>query len=361
MKCSNCGYEESRPNARFCKKCGQPMAAQPAPPVAAAAPPSPPVACPHCGSPVKPGARFCPRCGKAVAAALSVAGPPPAPGGYVPPPAQPLPPTQPSMAAAQPPAMYPPTQPAMAAGQQYATPPSAPPSLAEPGAASLPAGPTAPTAGRPAAKKTGVLKWLWIVVVGVLLVCLIAVVVLAVVFRSSWLPLLEAEPSPTPTEQVPVSAPLSSPVFTPTATTNPSLEPTATETPPSTQEPVSPPASTEPPPPPFELSVTPVVTELAPSEILQVIVVFTNASAVEVFNLHYELIDVDPSVLKSDQPLTVDHQGPIPAGGSDQAQFLLRAVSAGSTYPRVRVRVEARTDPPTPQEVMSEPVTITVH
>ena len=360
MKCPNCGYEESRPDARFCKKCGQPMAAQPAPPVAAA--PSPPLACPHCGSPVKPGARFCPRCGKAVTAAAPVAGPPPAPvspppGGYVPPPAQPLPVTQPSMQAAQPPAAYSPAQPSMAAGQQYATPPSSPPPVAAsgqpyttppsfppppiaPGAAPLPGEPAAPAAGRPAAKKTGVPKWLWIVGGGVLLVCLIAAVVLAVVFRDSWLPQSgAAEPSPTPTEQAPV--------IPPSATASPPLEPTATATLPVTDLP---------PTPQIDVHLIPSVTELEANELLEVTVSLTNTGTVEITSIRYELIELNPAVLRSDQPLTIDHPNPVPPGGSDQAWFLLRAVASGTTPMRVRVT----TVPSLPEDFTSEPVEVTV-
>ncbi len=56
-----------RPGARFCKVCGQPIAAAPTPP--ASPPPPPPtqpaamIACPHCGTPMRAQAQFCPRCG----------------------------------------------------------------------------------------------------------------------------------------------------------------------------------------------------------------------------------------------------------------------------------------------------------
>lgn len=75
MKCTRCGFE-NRPDARFCKQCGQPLVvAQPAPP------PLEEMLCPACGAAYKPGARFCSRCGN------------PLTTGAMPP----QPPTQPSM------------------------------------------------------------------------------------------------------------------------------------------------------------------------------------------------------------------------------------------------------------------------
>jgi hypothetical protein len=60
MRCPKCG-DENRPEARFCKQCGQSLGAQ-------AAPPEPPTipgtVCPACGATARPRSRFCPRCGK---------------------------------------------------------------------------------------------------------------------------------------------------------------------------------------------------------------------------------------------------------------------------------------------------------
>jgi len=96
MKCSNCNFE-NRSDARFCKRCGQPLPAQPAPQATS----TPAVAiCPACGATAKPGARFCPRCGKPLAAS------PPSPAQ--PPP---LTATQPSMAPLPQPYGPPPTAP----------------------------------------------------------------------------------------------------------------------------------------------------------------------------------------------------------------------------------------------------------
>lgn len=74
MKCTRCGFE-NRPDARFCKQCGQPLVTQAAPP------PLEEMLCPACGASYKPGARFCSRCGN------------PLTTGAMPP----QPPTQPSM------------------------------------------------------------------------------------------------------------------------------------------------------------------------------------------------------------------------------------------------------------------------
>ncbi|MBN1921952.1 MAG: zinc ribbon domain-containing protein [Anaerolineae bacterium] len=79
MRCSNCGTE-NRPEVRFCRKCGYPLAVTPAsaPPAPDGTPPS--VVCPACGATVKAGGRFCPRCGAALDASTpKVASPPSSP------------------------------------------------------------------------------------------------------------------------------------------------------------------------------------------------------------------------------------------------------------------------------------------
>ncbi|MGQ9522083.1 MAG: zinc ribbon domain-containing protein, partial [Anaerolineae bacterium] len=73
MKCPKCGFE-NRPEARFCKACGQPLEA-PAPA------PSSDVRCPACGALNKPTARFCVHCGASLAASTPS---PPAPPAYGP-------------------------------------------------------------------------------------------------------------------------------------------------------------------------------------------------------------------------------------------------------------------------------------
>ena len=62
MKCTHCGH--TLPDgARFCNKCGQPVAQTPAQPEKQEQGKK----CPHCGQSLMPGARFCNRCGQPVA------------------------------------------------------------------------------------------------------------------------------------------------------------------------------------------------------------------------------------------------------------------------------------------------------
>jgi len=82
MKCSNCGFE-NRPDARFCKQCGQPLAAQGAPPPGE-------MLCPACGASYKPGARFCSRCGNPLTTGAMPSQPPTQPS------MPPIPPSYPS-------------------------------------------------------------------------------------------------------------------------------------------------------------------------------------------------------------------------------------------------------------------------
>ncbi|MGB7421444.1 zinc ribbon domain-containing protein [Comamonas flocculans] len=50
MRCASCGAENTM-TARFCQRCGAPLA---------------PAACTQCAAPLSPGARFCAGCGKPV-------------------------------------------------------------------------------------------------------------------------------------------------------------------------------------------------------------------------------------------------------------------------------------------------------
>ena len=62
MKCTHCGHTLPE-GARFCNKCGQPVAQTPAQPEKQEQGKK----CPHCGQSLMPGARFCTRCGQPVA------------------------------------------------------------------------------------------------------------------------------------------------------------------------------------------------------------------------------------------------------------------------------------------------------
>jgi hypothetical protein len=69
MKCSRCGLE-NRPQARFCKECGQALGA---PAIRPTPSPSSRAICSACGATAKPEALFCPRCGQPLSS------PPPSP------------------------------------------------------------------------------------------------------------------------------------------------------------------------------------------------------------------------------------------------------------------------------------------
>ncbi len=70
MQCSNCGTE-NRPEVRFCRKCGYPLAVNSASASQVPDGTMPSVVCSVCGATVKAGGRFCPRCGTTLDASMS--------------------------------------------------------------------------------------------------------------------------------------------------------------------------------------------------------------------------------------------------------------------------------------------------
>ncbi|MCX7681637.1 MAG: zinc-ribbon domain-containing protein [Anaerolineae bacterium] len=172
MKCTRCGFE-NRPDARFCKQCGQPLAVQPAPP------PVEEMLCPACGASYKPGARFCSRCGN------------PLTTGAMPPP---QPPTQPSM---PPPPSYPP---------EFGTPPFQQPP--PPAAAAYPS------------RRVPAVVW---VLGGVVLVLCIALLAVGVFYLGPKLGL------PLPAQGAPTATPAAT--ETPAAVTQEAPQPTETPVP----------------------------------------------------------------------------------------------------------------------------------
>ncbi len=176
MKCPKCGYE-NRPEARFCKRCGQPLVAAPppAPPAAPSAPPAAEVTCPQCGMLSKAGARFCANCG-APLTPPGAAAVPPFPGAAAPP-SYPPPPSQPAG-----PAYYPPTPPSY--GPPY--PPSPPP--------------PEPEAPEPEVPPSRFPRWVWFVLIGLLVLCIIAAGVVGFLFVTKKGPFAQPEPTPTVTE-----------------------------------------------------------------------------------------------------------------------------------------------------------------
>ncbi|MEE8391979.1 MAG: zinc ribbon domain-containing protein, partial [Anaerolineae bacterium] len=199
MKCLKCGLE-NRPDARFCKQCGQSLPTQQA--VSPTRPAPPPTICPACGATTKPHrigttrARFCPRCGKPL----------------------PTDPTQPSPSVAD-------TIPAMSAiPQPYTTPPPAtqPPTYTQP-----PLQPPPPLP--PAAPARSFPRWAGWTVAIVVLICVVALVVAAITFGPKLLGGKE-EPTTTPTatasltaETSPTTSPTSVSEATPTPTTEVTL------------------------------------------------------------------------------------------------------------------------------------------
>ncbi len=328
MKCPKCGFE-NRPDARFCKQCGQPIQAQAAPPV----PPARPGAvCPACGATAKPGARFCPRCGKPLPTALM---PPLAqPPTYATPPAQPLPPTtQPSMPSA--PSAQPPT---------YAQPPASPPS---------PAAPTAPERRVP--------RWIWWVGGVAAFACVAALVVTAIMLGPKLLGGTE-EPTatPLPVESLTVEA---SPTETPTAEAPPT-EPPATEAPTATPTAGPTPTETAPPPPPkpplAEVSIVPSAPELQVGGLLTVTVTVTNTGEMPFGNLHCQLLGQWEPFLKEVAPTVVILPELVGPGISRTATFVLEAMQVGTGTLQAAVTMETPGQPPYPGGASSESITVSV-
>jgi hypothetical protein len=179
MQCPKCRFE-NRPEARFCKQCGQSM------PVAAPPPQSAPagVPCPTCGAMVNPGARFCQGCGNTLLAASSA-----------PPPVSPAARSQaaPTLARQAP---------------QYTSPPTQPPSVQQP---------YAPHAAQPLAYFPGAepsaasrSRWLWLGG-GVALLCIVTLIGAAVVFmlNKDDSPAPQASPAATPGAPTPFDAQVS--------------------------------------------------------------------------------------------------------------------------------------------------------
>lgn len=334
MKCPKCGFE-NRPDARFCKQCGQPLQAQPTPPA-----PQPPLGtvCPACGATAKPGARFCPRCGKPLTTAPT---PPPTPP--LRPPAQM--PTQPSMPSA-------PAQPPV-----YAQPPAQPPPLAT-----------------PAATERRFPRWIWWVGGIAAFICVVAFVVTAIVFGPGLLRGTE-EPTATP---VPVEAPTMEalPIETPTTETPPT-EPPATEIPteavpeaPATEAPTATPlaeptptesAPPPPSPPPLaEVSIVPSAPELRVGELLTVTITIANIGKVPFGNLRCQLLGQWETFLKEVSPRVVVLPELVEPETSKATTFVLEAIQVGTATLQVAVTMEAPGQPPRPGGAVSESIPVSV-
>lgn len=318
MKCPKCGFE-NRPDARFCKECGQPMQAQ----AVAPAPPTPPTTvCASCGATAKPGARFCPRCGKPLAAE-------PTPPTPTPPPSAAQMPTQPSM---------PPLP------QQYAPAPSPPPPAQPPAYAQPPAQPPPPAAPFTAGRRFP--GWLWGVAGLAAVICIAVTIVAAVLIAQQYIGGEEEPTTPAPTE-TPTSEATPSPV-PPTET--PTVAPTST-------------APTETPPTPTfdaQIGITASATELQVGDMLTVTVTVTNTGEVEFGNLRYQLLGELEPYLRATAGVVMSHEPNVPPGQSHTAIFVLEAQETGMANIRANVTMEVRITPPSTDFLLSEPLEVSI-
>ena len=323
MKCTKCSLE-NRPEARFCKKCGQPLQAENA---ASESPMPSDTICPACGATAKPGARFCPRCGKPLPTEPTA---PPPPAAAVTEPSMPIP--EPATAAPSPPPAQPPA---------YAQSPSQPPP------------PTPPsTSGR------GTPRWLWWVGGAVGFLCIAALVVAAAVlgpkiFGAEEVPTATPTPTPSPTAEATV------PIVPPTEPPPPE-PPTAippTELPPAeVPVPTSTPAGLPAPPFSAQVSISPSATELRVGESVTITATVINTGEVTFGNLRYQLIGEWAPYLRMTTSEVVEHESDLVPGQSDMATFVLEAVQAGTARLQANVTVKTRGAPPSVKPVPSEDI-----
>jgi len=301
MKCPTCGHE-NRPEARFCKQCGQSLDAQAAP----SAPPSiSETICPACGATAKPGARFCPRCG------------------------EPLPAEAPPSSTE--------TQPSIPSLPQPDEPPPTPPSPAE----------TAP----PARRSPGWLLWAGGIVA---FICVVALAVATVVLGPRLIG-TPAEPAATPT-------PTESATTTPTPEVPPAeIPPTQTPTvvpltsPPLAGSPTVTPTLEGGPVLGFDAQVglSATVAELRAGEQVTITVTVTNAGQVTFGSLRYQLLGEWKPVLTPIADAVVEHEMDVGPTHSDAAIFVLQAAQTGIARLQANVTVKTREETPAVKSVSS--------
>jgi hypothetical protein len=305
MKCPKCGLE-NRPDAHFCKQCGQPLPVQQAAPPAH---PSPPVTvCPACGATAKPAARFCPRCGKPL-------------------PAKPVQPPSPAADTIPETPFLP---------QPHATQPSSPPPMQPPVYAQPPVQPPPPSV--PPAPERPFPRWVgWMAAIAVF-VCVAVLVVAAIAFGPRLLGSKEestATPTPLTTEPPTVEAPPTE-TLTPTSEATPAPTPTVIPT--------------------FDAQVTIAAsaTELQIGDPLTVTVTVINTGQVTFGNLRYQLLGGWEPVLGAPTGAAADHEVDVPPAGNDTATFVLEATQPGTVQIHANVTVDTREDSPTTRPVSSE-------
>ena len=325
MRCPKCNFE-NRPDARFCKRCGQPLAATTAPPVQV-------TVCPACGATVKPGARFCPRCGQPLPAI-----PPAQPQGYAQPPAQPPSPAQPY---AQPPAP--------AQSQGYAQPPAAPP----------------PLAAQPPQKRK-LPRWvLWAGGAAAVLLCIIATVMAIKTLKPAK---EEAPATPTTVETAAVEAPAiatatAEPLPAATSTNEPLPVATPTNEPLPVATPTNEPLPTATPAPVFDAQVTtiPLTSTVRVGDSLTVTVTLTNKGNVSLRKLRYQLSGGWESALELVTDTVVSHDdATVSPGEIDAAIFIFKGLQAGDVTFHMNVTLEVQEESPRWESLSSEVISVSV-
>ena len=290
MKCPTCGLE-NRPEAQFCKQCGQPLESQ----VAPTAPPAiSGTVCPACGATAKPRARFCPRCGKPL-------------------------PTEPSLSLKE-------TQPSVAPASEPSAEPPAPPPPS--------------TTSVPERRSPGWLKWAAGIVA---FLCIVAIAVAGIIF----VPRLIAPPA----ESTATPSPAEAPTQTPTAESPPTeVPPSAIPTmapplqPTPAESPVGTPTLEARPEPGFEAQVGVAASrsELRAGERVTVTVTVTNTGQTPFGSLRYQLLgDWQPYA----NPITeavVEHELDVEPGQSDAATFVLQATQTGTARIQANVTLKTR-------------------
>jgi hypothetical protein len=318
MKCSSCDFE-NRPDARFCKNCGQPLQVQ-ASQLPAPAPQG--SVCSACGATAKPGARFCPRCGRPLAAG-------PAP----PPPST----TQPSMPGAPPQATQP-SMPPLPQQPTYGTPP--PPAAPPPTKRRLP----------------GWIPWVGGIVV---FLCLAVLVVAAIAFGPKLIAGRQT-PSATPTAVETPTGPVEATLVTGTPAPESATATPPTETPPA-ETPTGPPPTESPEPPPFaaQVGIAASAADLQAGDLVTVTVTITNTGQATFGNLRYQLLGAWEPYLEATAGTLAEHATEAGPGQSDSAVFVLQATQGGTATLQANVTLEIA-DPPRLEGVLSAVVEVTV-
>ncbi len=336
MKCSKCDFE-NRPDARFCKQCGQTMqaqATQPTPSVSAG------TVCSACGATAKPGARFCPRCGNPLATRPAPSTPtpasqPPTPSPSPSPSPSPQPSTQPSLPATPAPqTAAPPSPPSAGQTTDYMRSPQQPPPPAQ-----------------PSVSKPRVPSWIWWIGGGfiALLVIVVIIAVVAIKFLGAEGSAATPVPTETPTQAIATEILPVPPTATPLPTDTPMPE--ASTPIPSTDAPTA----FDP-----EIEITLSDEPLLIDEPLIITITVSNNGQANFGNLHYQLLGQWEPFLIAREPIEMAGATEVLPGASDMVVFALDAKEVGTARLYVSVRMDVQTDPPSLEQWQSDTINISV-